>query len=323
MSLVSTKNSLEGYIPFLPDEIVALLANTGHAGSGPFPRGVAELIASYTNDILFGVEHWRAFWNAIPVSLPSIHDLRARATHLVVDTGKNPPKPVEKMSAEECANFVGEQGKEENPEPPLELRAQLNAPVRQGEARAAFTCGVMFIPEFVRRDGRILAVNCRNLGLKLGPKPVQGKAAWLYRPADSLNKTLKEKDVETTQASCFFVMELKMAPGTQDMAIDEAREQLSLGWAAPDVRNCMAMIFSLYAWKGVCLFGDVMTQPSGTYVEETSRGGEPLIMGVQNEGLAIFTTDSNCNVSFSGNGMVGSRKFPVQVSAQAEDPSWE
>lgn len=319
MAIVSARK--EGYIPRLPEEFLPYLTRSEQEGSGPFPRQVALLVAAYTYDF-FGCEQWRSVWGAIPVSLPSLEEMRLRALRRVIDTGERPPKLVEEMSVEECANFTQERGTEEHPEAPAELCALLNAPVRPGELPAALTCGIMFIPQYVRREGRILAVNPRNIALEIGPNPRNGYASvQLFTPEDRFNNLLKHEDTMATQPSCFFVMELRVAPDTRNREIDEARNRLGNGWTEPEARNCMAMSFALRAWKGDCLFYEgngPVPICSYTFLQERDRNGRPLLMG---GGGHVNITYSLCPASCDG--MAGSKKFPVLSAPKEQDPSWQ
>lgn len=304
---------LEVNVSFFPDEqLIEFL-------SSPFlfPTAVATLVAQFAthhfDEVIFGPWHWKHFWGATPVTLPSLRDLHQR----VHQVGKETPKALEEMRAEECANFLGELGKEDRPQPPQDLIECLNKSFRAGERAAKFLCAATYIPEFVRKDGKVMAVTARTLALEFGPKPKQGNTARLYgNPQQRIDEILKPEDADSTQTACYFVMELDVSPGTKGMSPAEAMAMAEIlaqeigKWKAPEPRNFLATVFSRRAWKGVFHFGN---EPwTGIYCHGNARGNHPLIFGgFCAEGLYL----GKCfDEGDEDRGAVSSRKFrPLTV----------
>lgn len=219
---------------------------------------VVDYMSQHFEGAIFGPWHWKTFWDATPVTLPSIEMLRKR----VADSGKQLPKSVDQMSAEECANFVGEQGTEDKPEIPEALQKCLSAPVRTGQQPAGMTCAVTYIPQYVRKEGKVLAVTARTFAVELAPNPKQGSPAEIYDVKSHLQLLTKE-DADGTEVPCYFVMELAPDPTTKGMRVSPATDQIlnqgDKGWRLPDARNFMAAVFSRVVWRGEILCQDIYT----------------------------------------------------------------
>lgn len=241
-----------------------LSGNASTKAGSSLPHGAVALIAGYAverfDDLIFGPEHWKTYYGAVPVTLPSIEILRDRALQVVRATGKETPRPIKEMSVAECANFIGELGQEERPKPPDSLFTCLNTPVHpQDKLVAGFTCAVTYIPQFVRQNGRVLAVTSRTLALELGQNLKRESAPKLAEPEFVLNRRLTEEDANATEASCYFVMELEPSPNTKGKKpselIAEMIQQGKREWQQPEARNFIATVFSRCAWKGQFLYG--------------------------------------------------------------------
>lgn len=307
MALISS--SEKNYIPFLPDEVRAVLC-AGKTSS--LPRPLQELIVEYVNDVLFGPEHWGTFWGVTPVTLPSLQALRKRVT----DSGQQTPKPIKEMSVEECANFIGELGKEEHPVPPQKLRDCLNRPVRPEGKLAGLSCAVTYIPSYVRKEGKVMAVTPRRLA-EFGLKPKRGHMATFTSASFAIDYVLKREDADSTKPPCYFVMELDLAPKTRGKkpidAILEINRPEDRSWDVPEARNFIATVFSRRVWKGeVHLGSDPLTF---VYGKERSRHGLPLIFAFSQVGLDIIGSDF---AALDRRGASGSRKFPLQVQRPGE-----
>lgn len=298
--------SLEENLPFLPDErMIAFLTTKGLC------RPVAQLIAEYVtqrlNDFIFGPEHWKYYWDAIPVTLPHVEVLQRR----IANSGKEPPKPVEQMSAEECANFLGELGEEDHPQLPKKLCELLDKPVRPnapGEKPAGFTCAVTYIPEFVRKDGRVMAVTFKTLTSELGPKPVRGNPAYLNKaPRFTPNLILTQEHLDRTEPACFFVMELDLAPGTKGLstfqALQRIKRQGDRKWDAPEARNFVATVFARRVWKGEYFGGK---ERVFAYGKGRSLYKDYVYMAFSLDGLYLFHNYGWGNAKV---GAIGSKKI--------------
>lgn len=294
-------DSLEGKWSFLPDEILPLLECC------PLPQGLKALINEYVNHVFFGPQHWKMHWGATPVKLPTLEELRKR----VAASGKPTQKPLETMSPEECANLVGELGVEEIPTPPKELRTMLNLPVRAKEGPIGYTCVVTYIPEYVRKEDKVMAVTFRTLALELGPKPKLGTKVQLVDAEYILKDLLTAKDSDGTQPSCYFVMERDVAPDTKGKKPSELMEQIKKqgdgNWEVPEARNFLAAVFSRCAWTGEFLFGDGDTV-TYAYCNGKSQDGDGYTLVFGN-----FTAQG-LQGKFDGggdfdNGACGSRKL--------------
>lgn len=276
-----------------------------------FPFAVATLIARYAmhrfDDVIFGPEQWKTCWGATPVTLASIDALRKR----VADSGRRPPKPLHEMSVEDCANFLGDRGKEELPQAPEDLYFCLNNPVRQGERLAALTCVVTYIPEYVRLKDKVVAVTCQSIALILGPKPKKGQAAKLVDSDKVLNQILSSKDAQETERSCYFVMELDVAPSTKGKKPADLMPQISKqgdgGWQLPEARPFLASVFARRVWKGTFLYG-LAPSITFTYGQGKSRNGCLAFGGFGDVGLCMCDSYSPGNPYY---GAAGGRKFQV------------
>lgn len=285
---VSSAPEGQGYIPFLPDEIASVV---------PLPEALAVLVAEFASDV-FGSRQWRDCFGALPVTLPSLEDLRKR----VVESGKKTAKPLEEMSREECANLVGELGQEEVPSPPQALHECLNHPVHAGDPLAGLTCAVTFIPEYIRKEGRVLAVTSRTLGFELSPN------LRLNNPDYVLTKVLTPKDAESTQPSCYFLLELT-SKAKKQKAPDFSRQMKNWGngdWELPEARNFIAALFCRYALRGELLHG--YSVPTYTFGQGLSRNGSFMVFGRSYWGATSILIDLN---NGRERGAAGSKKFPV------------
>lgn len=292
-------------------------------GNSSFPDSLVGIIAKYAmerfDEGMFGPEQWKTFYGAIPITLPCIDSLRDRAKLIIQSTGKVPEKLLEEMSPDECANFVQELGKEENPQPSDDLYECLNTCVRPNDTRVAgLMCAVTYIPEYVRKGNKVIAVTSRTLALEFGPNPIRGQAAELNDRNPALNEKLKREDADGTQPSCYFVMEADVDPDTIDkkpsILIAQRQDQ---AWKLPEPRNFMATVFSRRVSIGQFLYGQQVVyvqQPcaaiytySYIYTEKRSRGGHFLSLGGFNShGLHLRDSiDFSCASAGAG----GSRKF--------------
>lgn len=294
----------EGYVPFLPDELIAHLSS----GEMRFTVPVSRLIVQYVNDYFFGPEQWRSVWNAIPVTLPSIGELRKR----VMQMGLELPRPLKQMNVEECANFVGELGQEEQPESTDELRQFLNRPLRPKEKRAGFTCSVTYIPAYIRQGNRVMAVTSRTLAIELGPRPTEGHyVARLMNAHNALSRLLTRKDAYSTSRSCYFVMEQDCAPDTMRKhpvtAIAQIKKQKD-GKNVPEARNFLAAVFSRRAWQGEFQFG----RRPWTYTLAKGRNPDGffiLLGGFGRSGLQVRYCGRIANDYADATGAAASKKF--------------
>lgn len=307
------------HVPSVSDVIEALRINIGRI----LPDGLVRLVAKYAmhrfDEQMFGPEFWKTYYGAIPVALPSIERLRDRVLQLVISTGRNTGVPINKMCVSECANFVGELGMEEHPEPPEELYTCLNTPVRPGEKVAGLSCAVTYIPQYVRKDNRVIPVTLRTLGSVLGPHPKQGHPATLNNSDITLDQ-LSPDIVHMVEPSCFFVMELNFAPESElqspPASITKISQQGDGMWAVPAVRNFVATIFSRRVWKGELQYG--RNPCKYTYCSDRSEDDYYVASGGfgDDEGLYI---DLCFDMNHDNYGAAGSKKFlpkpqPLQSS---------
>lgn len=319
MSLISLQAPVSAEnVPSL-DAVTAAVGDNVH---GILPRGVVVLIANYStkrfDEIIFGPDQWRIHWGAIPVTLPTIEILRSRALELVTSTGRQPSQPIHELSARECANFIGELGEEEHPEPPEELYKRLNRPVRAGEQLAGFTCAVTFIPQYVRRNNRIFSVTSRTLALVFGLNPAQGHRATLSNPHHVFSEVFTPKDADETEPSCYFMMEQEPARHTFGKPPSELIgeiSQLGKGWQLPEPRNLLATVFSRRVWKGELLY----RQTTFTCCNGKSVSDNFLVMGdFEDEvGLAVMINQNDIGDEMCGG--AAALKFPA--TQQLDGPS--
>lgn len=210
----------------VPEAANAVSYDETRAALNQFPPDVATLIADLAmqrfESIIFGPEQWKTHWGATPVTAS---------------------------------------GEEEHPALPIELYRCLNNQVRPGEREklAGLTCAVTYIPEYVRKDDKVMAVTSRTLAVDLAPKPLLGHPAGVFELRDKLKHVFNEKEADGTEPSGYFVMQLDIEPATQGKKGSEATQFVTQGgWTAPEIRNCLATVFSRRAWKGDLLYGTTM-----------------------------------------------------------------
>lgn len=302
-----------------PEQVPSLEQRTDALGvclGGLLPSGLTSLVAKYAMERfdgqIFGPEQWKRKWGAMPVILPPVEKLRDQVNQLITSTGKQPEKNVEEMSADECANFLGLPGVEEHLEPSEEMYECLNRRVRPEDiCVAGFTCVVTSIPQFVSKEGRILAVTARTLALEIGPNPeMDGRVVKLGDPNFVFDQVLFPEDATRNEPSCYFMMELDIAPNTRgkkpSILTKEICQQGDKGWQLPETRNFFAAVFSRRVWKGQFLYGGDAI--AFTYGLGNCRLGRFLALGGNEE--EDFFTVHPCNDSgLVLYGASSSRKF--------------
>lgn len=287
MSVNSPKTNLEPKVVPPLDQVTAKVAECflrlrAEKANGCFHMDVVKLIAKYAmerfEDEIFGTDQWNAFYGVIPVSLPSLLELRGLVKQHVKSTSKKLEKDLEKMSPEECANFLGIEGIEEHPVPSEKMYECLNTRVRPNDKRVAgVMCAVTFIPEYVRtKEGRVVAVTSRILALSLGPNPAKGQAVKLADPHHVFITVLTEEDADQTQPSCYFVMEKDVDPATRGKKpsdlIAQSKAQV---WKLPEPRNFKATVLSRCVANGQFLYSPW----THTYSQKRSKDGSYLGLG--------------------------------------------
>lgn len=238
-----------------------------------FPDTPATLIADYAmhrfDHIIFDHEQWKTHWDATPVTAS---------------------------------------GQEEHPTPPIELYRSLNNPVRAGEPLAGITCTVTYIPEYVRKNGSIMAVTSRTLATVLGPKPKQGGYARVFDFQHNLT-FLTSEEADGRETSCYFMMERNIATGTTNKRPSVATQMVTQGgWESPELRNFIAALFSRRVWKKEFLYG----QKVYTFCKRKGQGNDSLVGGSFQDVTGLLILQANETCVFVEFGASASRKFPLQ-----------
>lgn len=261
-----------------------VIARVGASLGTTLPASLVTLVARYAmerfEDQIFGCKQWESVYGVIPVSLQPIESLRDRANQLVNGGAKKLQKSIEGMSPEECSNFVEDSGDEETPQLPEELYVCLNTPVRPGEKVAGLTCAVTYIPQYVRRDNKVMAVTTKTFSSELGPHTKTGAGAKLNNPEFIFDRLLKRRDADSTEPSHYFVMERGTHPqtmGTKPSELIARMAQQKDSWKLPEPRNFIATVFSRCSWQGQFLFGRKPVMH--TYCLGTSQEGNYLAFG--------------------------------------------
>lgn len=298
------------------------------------PTRVALLVAKYAMErfegTTFGTQLWMDHYNAIPVTLPPLDALRKRVRELA-----GPVPAIDVMPAEACANFLAEVGEkvweQEYPLPPEELFECLNTPVRPEDPQVAgLTCAVTFIPEYIRQNGKIISVTSKVIGSLLhknNPSPahsVHPKLNERFFQGSATAGPLSLDDVGKTEPSCYFVMELGLAPGTRYKGFHELMAQIGSqgdqGWKLPEFRNFLATVFSWHDRTKQFLFGQ--EPKTYAYCQNKSQEGEGVCLAFGDFG--VDGLNFQMHSSHFGNqtsGAVGSRKFqalPAPASAESQ-----
>lgn len=285
-------------VPSLEERTIAV----GNCLGGILPRGIVSFIAQFAAERfdheIFGPQLWRNCWGAIPVTLPPIDELRSRVNGVATSTGKQPRNQVEMMTAVECANFLGLPGEEEHPELSEEMHLFLNRRARpEDRLLSAFTCAVTYIPQYVRKGNKILAVNANTIALVLGQNPLVAlsrTAQLTHSSLASYNGKLSRKYSCETEPSCYFMMRQEI-----DARLDE-------GWEIPEPRNFIATVFARYVWIGQYLFSNTHTLTLGMGPEDDNpfAGG-----GFGPSGLTFDHARTLQAQVGQRMGVAGSRKF--------------